>query len=212
MEGPRRGNRGDSRGDPSPNLPERHALPAAAHASGAFADVSQAPREQLALGLAGALEGALRVRDLGAARVAHEALGKLLGPSGEPAEVVELAERRKVAGAVQATHYEIANAEGLHRTTEASPGIWPPPAATSNGHDPASGHPSTPVAVQPVAVVEQLELVFAAPPAPALVPDVVRDLKPANILLGPGLRRARTPEPLPPEVDELVASAARRSP
>jgi hypothetical protein len=41
---------------------------------------------------------ALRVGDLGAARVAHEALGRLLEGGGEPARVVDLATERARRG------------------------------------------------------------------------------------------------------------------
>jgi hypothetical protein len=56
--------------------------------------IGATPRESLVRNLAARLVEAVDVRDLGAARVAHEALGKLL-EGAEPSDVVDLARERK---------------------------------------------------------------------------------------------------------------------
>jgi hypothetical protein len=58
----------------------------------------QSPRQRMIARLSAALAEALRVGDLGAARVAHDALGRLLEGDKGPAEVVELATRRARRG------------------------------------------------------------------------------------------------------------------
>lgn len=92
------GDQGDHGADRTPFAPDGHAGPAPADDSLRIAAGSDrppaSPREQLALDLAASLGAALRVRDVGAAAVAHEALGKLLaGQVGEAAPVVELGPR-----------------------------------------------------------------------------------------------------------------------
>ena len=68
-----------------------------AAASDTSAAVSSTPRETLALRLADSLRGAIAYGDIGAARVAHEALGQLLGGAGGgPADVVDLAAHRRM--------------------------------------------------------------------------------------------------------------------
>jgi hypothetical protein len=65
---------------------------------GPFADSSGAapnPRAALVVQLAAAVGALASVGDLDGARVASEALSKLLGATGEAAPVVDLAERRR---------------------------------------------------------------------------------------------------------------------
>jgi hypothetical protein len=57
------------------------------------------PRAAILAALSAALPACLAVGDVEAARVAHEAIGRLLGSTGTPAAVVDLAaERERRAG------------------------------------------------------------------------------------------------------------------
>jgi hypothetical protein len=56
--------------------------------------IPESRRERLFGVLNAELGEALRVGDLGAARAAHQALGRLLRDDGEPGEVVDLAAER----------------------------------------------------------------------------------------------------------------------
>ncbi len=62
------------------------------------ADPTTTPRARMVVELSASLAKAVAVGDIEAARVAHEALGKLLGSSNtsaDEAEVVDLASHRK---------------------------------------------------------------------------------------------------------------------
>jgi len=94
----------DSKASPSPEKqadPENPAAPEQSRtepngAPGQSGGKESTPRDRMISSLLAELHEAVEVGDTEAARVAHEAIGRLLGAAGSPAPVADLAaERRK---------------------------------------------------------------------------------------------------------------------